>query len=558
VTESKCEAALTPFRANDARRGADILIDVLRSEGVRHIFGNPGTTELPFIDALSGAPDMRYILGLQEATVVAMADGYATASKRPAFVNLHTAGGLGHGMGSLMNARVSSTPMVVTAGQQDRRHAFTDPLLSGDLVQLARPAMKWCYEVNSVAEIPTIIHRAFNDAASWPRGPVFVSLPMDVLDEYACVATGSPSNIERGSTAGGMNELAQRLNDAQPGSLAIIAGDEVAFAGACDELVRLAERLQVPVFGSSWPATNAFPTFHPLWRGNLPTNLNGIADVLAPYTCLLALGGKSMITILYEQSEAFLAGVTLIQLTQNAHEIGRTYHVDLGLVGDIGATLRAVLPLLTSPPPVASACSTAPLDEPQPAAGSFAGADGRMSPAVAAYHLIDSLPQDSLIIDESIATTKYVRKYHRTSKAERYYFLRGGALGWAMPAAVGMALAQRDEPVICIVGDGAAMYSPQALWTAAHENLNVTYVVMNNREYNVLKNFMRGQKGYRASAETSFVGMDLDRPPIHYAGLARSMGVLAERVSTPADLVDAVRKRRSDGPSLIEVEIGVE
>ena len=165
-----------------ARSGADILLDVLESEGVEYVFGNPGTTELPLVDALINRPRLHYVLGLQEATVVAMADGYAQASGRPGFVNLHTAGGLGHGLANLLNAYTSGTPLVVTAGQQDSRHAITDPLLQGDSVSIARPACKWAAEVTSPDQLPILVHRAFQDCQATPRAPVFLSLPMNVLE----------------------------------------------------------------------------------------------------------------------------------------------------------------------------------------------------------------------------------------------------------------------------------------------------------------------------------------------------------------------------------------
>src|SRR5436305_993176 len=184
------------------RRGAGVLLEILQSEGVEYIFGNPGTTELPLIDALLEAPDIRYILALQEASAVAMADGYAQAARKPGFINLHTAGGLGHGMGNLLNASVSQTPLVVTAGQQDSRHTITDPLLFGDLVTIARPAVKWAHEVAHADQLPVLVRRAFNDAKAVPTGPVFLSLPMDVMEEMCSVGIDEPSRMDRRPAAG--------------------------------------------------------------------------------------------------------------------------------------------------------------------------------------------------------------------------------------------------------------------------------------------------------------------------------------------------------------------
>jgi benzoylformate decarboxylase len=209
------------------RRGAAVLLEVLQSEGVQYIFGNPGTTELPLMDALTATPDIEYIWALQEASAVAMADGYAQAARRPGFLNLHTAGGLGHGMGNLLNASVSQTPLVVTAGQQDSRHTITDPLLFGDLVQIARPAVKWAQEVAHADQLPVLVRRAFHDANAAPAGPVFLSLPMDVMEELSTVGIAAPSVIDRRMVAGSLEALAARLAAVTPGRLLIIAGDEV-------------------------------------------------------------------------------------------------------------------------------------------------------------------------------------------------------------------------------------------------------------------------------------------------------------------------------------------
>lgn len=185
-----------------ARRGAEVLLEILASEGVEYIFGNPGTTELPLMDALLQTPDIRYILALQEASAVAMADGYAQAARRPAFLNLHTAGGLGHGMGNLINSFVAQTPLVVTAGQQDSRHTVTDPLLFGDLVRIAEPTVKWAKEVTSADQLPVLVRRAFHDASAAPSGPVFLSLPMDVMEEMSTVGIAGRSTIDRSAVAG--------------------------------------------------------------------------------------------------------------------------------------------------------------------------------------------------------------------------------------------------------------------------------------------------------------------------------------------------------------------
>jgi benzoylformate decarboxylase len=552
--------------STQARRGAEILLEILRSEGVQYIFGNPGTTELPLMDALLGAPDIRYVLALQEASAVAMADGYAQAARRPGFLNLHTAGGLGHGMGNLLNASVSQTPLVVTAGQQDSRHTITDPLLFGDLVRIAGPAVKWAQEVAHADQLPILLRRAFNDVRAAPSGPVLLSLPMDVMEEKSAVAVGEPSTIDGRATAGSLDALAEYLAAIPPGRLAIIAGDEVHWSDAAPEVVQLAEALGATVYGSSWPSRTPFPTGHELWAGHLPTKATDIARRLESFSALFALGGKSIITLLYTEGSAIPSNCDVFQLSSDVRDLGRTYQTKLSVVGDIRASLRALAPLLTAATSDNSAAHAAIRQKAREeqirrrseleATAAFELYATAITPLVAACEAVRAIGPDVPIMDEAVATSSHVRSFLNSRSSSQYSFSRGGALGWAMPAAVGCSLGLGREPVVCLVGDGAALYSPQALWTAAHEKLPVTFVVMNNREYNILKNFMRAQPGYRSVQNNQFIGMDINRPQIDYLALAQSMGVAGRRVEKTLDIAAAIEAGIASGlANLVEVVI---
>ncbi len=323
---------------------------MLRTEGVRHLFGNPGSTELPLIDALAGpgGADFDYVLALQEATAVAMADGYAQSTGRPAFLNLHTSAGLGNAIGNLTNAVANGTPLVVTAGQQDWRHIVTDPLLSGDLVGLARPVSKWVHEVRSVDELGTIMRRAFHDAASSPAGPVFVSLPMSMLDTEGDLTVPDRSEIERRVVPSAIDELAALLTDTPVGSLAIVAGDEVSASGGVPELVALAEALGAPVFGAPLHSTAVFPPAHPLYAGMLAPAAAAISAGLAPFRRVLAVGGHTFMVYPYTPGSAVPDSVELLHISPDPARLGRTYPTRLGLVGDPKATLAALRPLVLS------------------------------------------------------------------------------------------------------------------------------------------------------------------------------------------------------------------
>lgn len=548
------------------RNGADVLLEVLESEGIEYIFGNPGTTELPLIDALLRHQSIQYVFALQEASAVAMADGYAQATRKPGFINLHTAGGLGHGMGNLINAKVSQTPLVVTAGQQDLRHTLTDPLLYDDLVSIARPNVKWAQEVTNASQLPILLRRAFNDADAAPKGPVFLSLPMDVMEQKCNVPVTPQSRISHRYTAGSLDILANELAQIPPHRLAIIAGDEIHDSDASAEVVALAELLGAPVYGSSFPARIPFPTAHPLWAGNMPMNAKQIAEILQNYDAILGLGGKSLITVLYSETPAVPAHCQVFQLSADPSDLGRTYASTLSTIGDIQCSLTALLPLLQhklqqinfdAKPLLDAALLRQQTQRTTLQNQVFAEYScAPITPLVAAFEAARAIGPDIMIIDEALATTNALRASLTSKKSTQYSFFRGGALGWAMPAAVGFSLGRGREPVVCFVGDGAAMYSPQALWTAAHEALPITFVVMNNQEYNILKNFMRSQADYTSAKTGKFIAMDITNPTIDYQALALSMGVTACKVTQAADIAPTIEHCIQSGRTcLVEIII---
>ena len=542
--------------------GRDVLLDVLRRHGVVHLFGNPGSTELPLIDALAEADDLRYVLGLQEATVVGMADGYAQATGRPAFVNLHTSAGLGNAIGNLTNARSNRTPLVVTAGQQDYRHIVTDPLLSGPLVELAGGTVKWGHEVRTPAELGTVLHRAFHDAAHPPAGPVFVSLPMDQLDQEA----GEPpavSTIDREAVAGGLEELAGLLTEPGVGRVALVVGDAAAAWGAVPSVVALAEALGAPVHGAPLHGRGVFPPAHPLWKGMLAPAAAALAPVLGGYDRVFLIAEQAFTVYPYTPGPAVPPEVELLHLSPDPGQLGRAWPVRLGVAGHPRATLDALLPLVdarvdrqAAADALAQAATerAAEIDALETTAHERYG-PAPIDPMAAAHALVRAFPPDTFVVDEAITTGVYVRGFHHWSEPGRYFFCTGGGLGWGMPAACGVSLGHDGAPVLCVVGDGSAMYSPQALWTAAAEQLPVVFAVVNNRQYKILKGYLQGMGG-SAARTGRFVGMDLDDPPVDFVALARSMAIDATRVDSANDVGDAVKQALDrGGPHLLEVPI---
>jgi len=545
--------------------GRNVLLEVLRTEGVRHCFGNPGTTELPFVDALADHPELHYVLALQENVAVGMADGYAQASGRPSFVNLHTVAGLGGGLGNLTNALANRTPMVVTAGQQDRRHLLAEPILSGDLCGLAAATTKWQHEVRHLGELAPVLRRAFLSAATAPGGPVFVSIPMDVLDEEADVAVPPPSRLERAAVAGGLEELAGLLSEAAPDDLAVVVGDEIAAAGpgAVAGIVSLAETLGARVYGAPLYSNLDFPTDHPLWTGMLNFTAAAVAGTLARYRRIFVVGAKAFLVYPWTPPSPLPPGSELLHLAADPALVGRDLPTRFGTVGDIAASLAALTPLVAAR--VDAAATGAALEQARDEArgatervaalAADRAAHSPMHPMAASHALLSALPAGGALVDEAITTGFHVRPLFRSSTPGSYFFCRGGGLGWGVPAALGVKLARPDQPVLCIIGDGSIMYSVQALWTAAHENLPVVIAVVNNRQYGILKMNLV-ESGSPAARQGRFVGMDLDGPPIDYIGLARSLGVDAMAVEKPADVTDATRAAFESGrPTLLELPI---
>jgi benzoylformate decarboxylase len=546
------------------RSGADVLLEILETEHVRHIFGNPGTTELPLMNALAGEDRFHYVLALHESVAAGMADGYAQATGRPSFLNLHTATGLGNAMGNLSNSRATGTPMVVTAGQQDQRHLLAEPFLSGNLTGMAAGLMKWAHEVHRTADLGPVLRRAFHDAASPPTGPVFVSMPMDILQDQGDFAVPAPSRIERRAVPAALADLASAILATPRARFAVVAGDEVAQCGATGALVAVAERLGCRVYGPAMHSRLVFPTAHPLWAGALPPDAEQMRTHLAGLHTVLLIGSRAFMTFGYRDTWPVPPDLRLLHLSPAAEDLGRTYPTSLGLVGDPRATLEALMPLLRG------------VDETETrelirAAGAQAGErltqigeraraarpdeHGRMHPLPAVQALLAALPPETMVVDEGVTNDPYVRAFHQVQTPDRFLYSRGGGLGWGLPAALGVSLGRDREPVVAVVGDGSFLYSPQALWTAVRENLPVVAVVMNNRGYLILRRFLAEMRGPSAGA-AGCVGMHITDPSVDLVSVARGFGAAAIRVERLPEVGSAVREALAAArPTVLDLQV---
>ena len=541
------------------RRARDLVLDILRDEGVTHIFGNPGSTEMPLMDALVDAPDLKYVLGLQEATAVGMADGWALASQKVGFVNLHAMGGLGNAMGVLVASKASETPLVVTAGQQDTRHLASEPWLSGDLVALAAPVTKWAREVRRGEDVGQALRRAFAIARTPPCGPVFLSLPMDVLDAEVEGPTPPRSAPPKLGPSPEAETLADALAALDPDKVVVLLGDDLP-ATAADGLVAFAESAGFAVWGAQLTSRAAFPSTHPCWAGVMKPDFAWMRAHFLDKQAIVVVGGRAFVAYPYREARPVPEGVAFYHIADAADAFGREHPADLAALGDIGATLTvaaARLRQLSDGEAVRLRLETRAarkLASHQALRAEILAETGApLTPDAAVLAALDALPEDARIANDSAATFGRVQEL-LTTRPGRYFFARGGVLGCNMPASVGMALAS-EQWVASFVGDGGAMYSPQALWSAAKTGVKVLFFVFNNRRYGVLQNVARSLD-YANAVAGKFVGMQLDEPAIDFSALARSMGVPYARADDRAAILEATALAlERGGPSMIEVTI---
>lgn len=546
--------------------GKQAFLELLKQEGVELLFGNPGTTELPLMDALAGQNTIRYILALHESVAVAMADGYAQASGRLAVVNVHVSPGLGNAMGMLYDAFKAGSPLLLTAGQHDQSFTITEPILWSDLPAMARPYVKWAYEVRRLADLPRAVHRAAKVALTPPTGPVFLSLPMDILTAEADVDLGAPTRVDpriRGSQAA-VSAAAERLAQAQ--RPLIIAGDAVSSSDAHAELVEVAELIGARVYTERLAYTCNFPGSHPLFQGEIPRPVSDIRALLAQHDLVFSVGGNFFTLSLPSEVDPMPPGLQVIQLDPDPWEIGKNYPAAVGIVGDPKATLPDLTQALQrSLTPSDRDAARRRLTHAREAkertvADLWARASQErdrapIPPLVLLKTLADHLPSSAVLVDESLSSGSGLHSLLKREDPKSFFGLHGGGIGWGLPGALGVKLALPDRPVVALIGDGGAMYTNQALWTAAHYNLGVVVVIINNASYRILKQRTYALKGI--SAQTGrYVGMDLEHPRIDFIGMAQALGVPGERVEKAAEIGPALlRALAQGGPSLIDVEV---
>jgi benzoylformate decarboxylase len=550
--------------------GIQAFLNMLSDAGVRYIFGNPGTTELPLNDALVDEHRLSYILGLQEVPVMAMADGYAMASGKLGVVNLHISCGLGNAMGMLYNAFREGTPLLVTAGQQDRRLKFSEPILWGDMVQVARPWTKWAVEVERIEDLPSAIRRAVQLALTPPTGPVFLSLPVDIQMATAELNLTGPNPVDRRvrPPMAALQQACAALLDSQ--NPVILAGSRVVEAGAVEPLVAVAEQLGAVVMSESGHThgRQGFPADHPLYGQTIPHWSPQIRERLAPHDALLVVGMDLLREYVYHAPEpAVPEHLHVVHIDADASQLGKNFPIDVGVWGDVRESLTELKELLAARMSDEQIRRAAQRSARHGAAQQAQRRqlqeriarehDARpMTSAVLMGSLAKILPPDVALVEEAVTTTNTTfQRLGALKNTSGYFGHRGWALGWGLGCAIGVKLAWPERPALAVLGEGAALFGIQGLWSAARYRLPVTFVICNNAQYQILKAGARGFKLPNATAER-FVGMDLDEPRVDMVGLAQAFGVSAQRVTEPAELSELVAESlQGSVPRLFDVPI---
>ncbi len=551
--------------------GTHAFLEILAAHGVQNIFGNPGTTELPLNDALVGDDRFDYILGLQEIPAMAMADGFAMASGTLGVVNLHISCGLGNAMGMLYNAYREGTPLLVTAGQQDRRLMFEEPILWGEMVDVARPWTKWAAEVQRVEDLPAALRRAIQTALTPPTGPVFLSLPVDVQTELTAGLDLSPPklpDVRVRPPVDALREAASLL--AQSSNPAILAGSRVTERDAVTELVRVAELLGAPVMHESATTHGrlAFPTDHPLSAAGLPLWSPEVRERLAPHDVVLVVGMDLLRQYIHhEPARAIPESVKLVQFDEDPWQLGKNYPLEVGVLGDTKVGLAELDELLASTMSDDQRTAARQRFDRHTAAQAnsreqlrqqiAAQTDARpMTPLTFMNALARVLPDDVAVIEEAVTTTgTTLERLGALKNTSGYFGHRGWALGWGLGVTLGAQLAWPQRPVLGIIGEGSLMYGVQALWSAARYQIPATIVVPNNAQYKILK-ICADRLHLANAAQRQYESLDIVEPEVDLVALGKSLGVEACRIDEPDELSDRIKQSlAADTPLLIDVPI---
>ncbi len=533
--------------------GRHVFMEGLIANGVKAIFGNPGTTENPLLESLADYPQMPYYVALQESIAACAATYYSQATNSPSLVNLHVAPGLGNAIGMMFGALKAGSPVLITAGQQDTRMRLREPLLSHDLVAMAKPVTKWSGEPRHADEIAPMLREALRIAMTPPRGPVFMSMPVDVFSAETQVTDVRPDTSLRLPVADTVqiHRFVELLKQAR--SPGIVAGDDVVVYGGASALIGTAEATNATVYQEGLRVHATFPNRHPSFGGRIPFEASTIRALLSRHDLIVLIGGPFFEEIWYDAGSS-LPDVPLIRLEQSPERVNRNFVPTLGICADIGATLEATLGKLPRPSslPTSSAYLASLEIHLQKA---WSGTP--MTATRAMHELAQALPSDSIVVDESITAYPDVAAAFDFSAPHTWYGARGGGIGQGVAGAIGIQAAHPGRRIVAISGDGSAMYSIQALWSAAHHQMPILFVILANREYRVLKHNLDIYRArFGAVSNGPYPHMNLDTPAVDFVQTAKGHGIDGTLVDTPEAIGPAVKAALATGkPHLLELII---
>lgn len=554
------------------RSGRFAIIEQLLADGIRNMFGNPGTVEEGFLDALKDYyPEFQYIFALQETIAIAAADGYARVTKKPTIVQVHSGVGLGNSIGMIYQAMRGHAPLVVIAGEAGIKYDAMDAQMAADLVSMAKPVTKWATRVVDPSSLLRVLRRAIKIAATPPMGPTFVCLPLDVLDapnDEEVVPTSipvtrvAPDSEQLAKAAAWLAAATQPL---------IIVGDGVAASDAQAELTRIAEMIGAQVWGADSSEPNISAT-HPLFGGLLGHMFGEQSRRITTQADMILIVGTYVFPEVFPAlSDVFAPGAKVIHLDLDTYEIAKNFPVDLGLLADPKTTLAELATLLdltmTSGQKEAASQRVTQLSEAKKQeVAALLEADRAVRGSVPlhmsrfAEELALQLPSDAIIFDEALTNSPELCRYLPPTKVGQYFQTRGGSLGVGIPGAIGLKLAHPEKTVIGFTGDGGSMYTIQALWTAAHHNINAKFVICNNQGYQILKlNILQYWRERQIPEHDYPSSFDICNPDIRFAELARALGVEAVRVDKPDQIGPTIQKALAhDGPFLIDLVLTTE
>lgn len=552
--------------ADVGKTGRFAVIEQLLADGLDHMFGNPGTVEQGFLDAIGAYPAMRYVLTLQESVAVLAADGYARATQRPTAVQIHSTPGLGNAIGALYQAMRGHSPLVVIGGDAGIKYGPMDAQMAGDLVGMARPVTKWATVASDPRSLLRVLRRAVKIASTPPMGPVYVCLPEDVLDAQI-VEPIRPASIP--STRVAPDDALVRSAAAMLASAdrpMIFVGDGIAFSGAQAELERVAELLGAEVWESDAGEVN-MRYDHPLYQG-MTGHMFGFASapIMRTGDANLVCGTYLMPEVFPELGDIFAPGAKVVHVDLNAYEIAKNHPVDLGVVADPKLTLAKLADVLEATLPAGrrsaaeariAACGARKAKEDADARAADAAVREQVPLHMSRFmeELASKLPADAILFNEALTNTPPVVRYRQPQRTGDYFLTRGGSLGVGIPGAIGAKLAHPERTVVGFSGDGGSMYTIQALWTAARHNVAAKFVVCNNGAYQLLQSNIAEYWKERGIPQHEFpLSFDLSDPPLRFDELARSMSVASVRVEQPAEIGPAIEQMLAHpGPFLIDL-----